>query len=351
MTEISNDEQLEMESLRMPWLDTVSFDILLTRECNFRCRHCLQDRFTGTLCQELFFLAVEQIRAFKDQALTLSGGEPLSHPEIDSIFRYLIDINMPFSFVTNGSLLNKSTIDLLSNAPVSISMSLDGPESIHNSQRRHPSAFQKLDRALDLCLSRQIEVLIIASICKSNVEYLDWLATYCLEKGITSLRIQPIHAEGQAMHLYQKGELLDQFDLNRMYRKIVDLSGEFIGRLTISCLGSFKSDVVAHGCRLGIKFGSSCHNRSVPWPLSIGIDCEGNLLPLVPYLPVQWSIGNIKDTKIRVALLEYYRSREHIILLNLLRKMYFEIIHTDSSDYFDLGLAMIEQMKMRDYSI
>ncbi|GEM_PF-5785634 len=343
--ELSEAEILEMDDLRCAWMNTLSFDFLLTRACNFRCCHCLQDRFTGMLSKDQFIQSVEQIRKMKDQVLVLSGGEPLSHPEIDPIIKYLIDINMPFSFVTNGSILRDDTIELLSHAPVSISLSLDGPEAVHDRQRRHAGAFQKLNHSLDRCNKHQLEVVIIASISKDNVSHLDWLADFCCRRGVSSLRIQPIHAEGKAMKLYNEGRLLDQDGLTSMYRKIIDLSGEYIGRLSISCLGSFKSDIAAHGCRLGVKFGSACHNRSAPWPHSFGIDCEGNILPLVPYLPGQWSIGNISSDNIQNALMAYYRSDNHIRLLRLLRLIYHEITQSDGGDYFDLGFALIERMK------
>ncbi len=113
----------------------------ITDECNQRCSHCLfSDRIGQSLRLEL-----STIKATVKHALPLglgvvflTGGEPLTHPDIASILEFLLDIeSMRVGVLTNGLLYEKYSdrFDRLDKARLSFQISLDGSETTHDSVR------------------------------------------------------------------------------------------------------------------------------------------------------------------------------------------------------------------------
>jgi MoaA/NifB/PqqE/SkfB family radical SAM enzyme len=334
----------DLEKLKDDWLKKLSFDILLTRNCNYRCKHCLMNNFKGEMSLVSFKETIDQLCEMDVNEINLSGGEIFLHPNIKEIFNYLKLKNIEFGFVTNGSMFNENIIELIKQSNCRFSISLDGPEEFQINFRNYKEAFSNVINAVELCTKNKVEFGIISSYVKENLQHIDWLINFCIKNKIKYYRLQPVFAEGAAVKLEDNKELLSEKELDHLYKRHVELSGLYVGRLILRGLGKFKSEIIQHSCKFGVNFGSSCHSNSLPYPHTIGITPEGDVFPLYPYLlNSNWKINNIKNG-IYKSLDEYYNSESHIKLLDLHRTVFENEIVKKDIVYVDYGRLIIERM-------
>jgi len=119
----------------------------VTKGCNLRCVHC---RATATelaspsdLPTAQALNIIDQIAAFANPILVLSGGEPLYRPDIFQLARYATDKGLRVALATNGTLVTKDVAQKIVDAGVKrVSISLDGSNAeTHDSFRGIPGAF------------------------------------------------------------------------------------------------------------------------------------------------------------------------------------------------------------------
>lgn len=103
----------------------------VTEQCNFNCPMC---HVVNSRKKHLKALSFNQIKEIANQtyksgvSFQLSGGEPLMHPEIFKIIKYLHSKRIPTGLVTNGLLLNKYAKDIIDSGLDFLAISLDGPD-------------------------------------------------------------------------------------------------------------------------------------------------------------------------------------------------------------------------------
>lgn len=170
------------------------FTICPTYSCNMACIYCFERRYdteSNLISQEnlnqlLNQIANEIINIRKNDPLhkiriELFGGEPLQTQTKD-IVKQILDFGREFqceaSIVTNGFLLCEYTPLLIQyrDLLVEITVTLDGPEKIHNVMRKSKTAsdnpFQKIVSGIDLYLKLGIPVNVATNIDKNNAEYI-----------------------------------------------------------------------------------------------------------------------------------------------------------------------------------
>lgn len=126
--------------------------IELTGNCNLRCKYCIYNDFyegnrsfnTSNIDFDTAKKAIDYVYAHRDPdhlAITFYGGEPLLN---FNVMRQCIDYclekfgreKLSFSLTTNLTLMTKEIAEYLAQIPnMSITVSIDGPEEIHNMSR------------------------------------------------------------------------------------------------------------------------------------------------------------------------------------------------------------------------
>jgi MoaA/NifB/PqqE/SkfB family radical SAM enzyme len=126
--------------------------IEVTHGCTADCRHC---NLGGLLASERRASPQEYAALLRavgpPPVIQISGGEPLSRPDVVEIVRAVRGIDsVPFIIVvTNGSLLEPGVYQRLSEAGASrFSISLDFPDERHDAFRRCPGLFKHLSTVL-----------------------------------------------------------------------------------------------------------------------------------------------------------------------------------------------------------
>ncbi|WP_373998256.1 radical SAM protein [Bdellovibrio bacteriovorus] len=143
-----------------------SLTINVTQICNLKCTYCAAggDGTYGaaqtkinvekTLPQLKFFL--ERLPDNSNFKITFLGGEPLLYPEgIQEIGNYVRlmaagrNIHPRFSIVTNGTLINEKTLNVLKSIQANITISVDGPASINDQSRPTKTGASSTEMVID----------------------------------------------------------------------------------------------------------------------------------------------------------------------------------------------------------
>src|SRR5882724_6814688 len=91
--------------------------IIPTRRCNLACEYCNEyDDFSKPVPTEAMFQRVDKLAALGTSVITISGGEPLLHPELDEIIHRIRNRGMIAGLITNGYLLVAERIQRLNRA-------------------------------------------------------------------------------------------------------------------------------------------------------------------------------------------------------------------------------------------
>src|SRR6266567_2430681 len=91
--------------------------IIPIRRCNLACKYCNEyDDFSKPVPTEMMFRRVDKLSEFRTSVITISGGEPLLHPELDAIIHRIRKHGMISGLITNGYLLTTERIQRLNRA-------------------------------------------------------------------------------------------------------------------------------------------------------------------------------------------------------------------------------------------
>ena len=91
--------------------------IIPMRRCNLACTYCNEfDDFSKPVLIEEMYRRVDKLGALGTSVVTISGGEPLMHPELDDVIRRTRANGMVAGLITNGYLLVAERIQRLNRA-------------------------------------------------------------------------------------------------------------------------------------------------------------------------------------------------------------------------------------------
>jgi MoaA/NifB/PqqE/SkfB family radical SAM enzyme len=135
--------------------------LLLKTSCNCRCVMCdiWKDTQHSELPVEVITGLLPQLARLHTREISLSGGEPLMHTRIEEICRAVKSANISLSLTTTGLLLKKHAA-WVSECIDRIYVSLDGPETIHNTIRNIPNAFGKIADGINAVRRNEISIKI-----------------------------------------------------------------------------------------------------------------------------------------------------------------------------------------------
>src|SRR6204780_1664519 len=91
--------------------------IIPARRCNLACTYCNEfDDFSKPVPTEEMFRRIDKLGALGTAVVTISGGEPLLHPELDDVIRRIRANGMIAGLITNGYFLVAERIQRLNRA-------------------------------------------------------------------------------------------------------------------------------------------------------------------------------------------------------------------------------------------
>ena len=91
--------------------------IIPVRRCNLACTYCNEfDDFSPPVPTETMFHRVDKLADLGTSVITISGGEPLLHPQLDEIIHHIRRRGVVAGLITNGYLLVPERIERLNRA-------------------------------------------------------------------------------------------------------------------------------------------------------------------------------------------------------------------------------------------
>src|SRR5215472_15078240 len=104
--------------------------IIPTRRCNLACGYCNEyDDFSPPVPTDEMIRRIDRLAYLKTAIVTISGGEPLLHPEIEKLIQRIRHHGMIAGMITNGYLLTPNKIKALNEAGLEhLQISIDNLE-------------------------------------------------------------------------------------------------------------------------------------------------------------------------------------------------------------------------------
>ncbi len=91
--------------------------VIPMRRCNLSCTYCNEyDDVSNPVPTEEMFRRLDKLAELGTKIITISGGEPLLHPDIDKIIERVRRNGMIAGLITNGYLLTRERIKQLNAA-------------------------------------------------------------------------------------------------------------------------------------------------------------------------------------------------------------------------------------------
>ncbi len=124
----------------------VMAQIVPMRYCNLSCGYCNEyDKTSKPVPLEEMFRRVDHLGKLGTSIITISGGEPLTHPELEEVIRRIRKTGAIAGMITNGYLLSKDRIESLNRAGLDhMQISIDNLEPDEVSMK----SLKVLDRQL-----------------------------------------------------------------------------------------------------------------------------------------------------------------------------------------------------------
>jgi len=189
----------------------VDAHIIPIRRCNLSCTYCNEfDDFSKPVPTAEMLHRIDRLAALGTSIVTISGGEPLLHPELDQIIRCIRRHGILAGLITNGYLLTQERIERLNRAGLDhLQISIDNVLPDETSKK----SLKVLDKKLQL-LAQYAEFHVnINSVLGSPVRQPQdalTVARRALELGLTSTvgilhdgggQLQPLNAEQEGIFL------------------------------------------------------------------------------------------------------------------------------------------------------
>lgn len=152
-----------------------TIELMLTDRCNLSCIYCVNEHccLGETLSSELSLVEwkaiIDQIVSIGTVQITVSGGEPLLHPDAIGICGYAKDKGLQVGLFTNAQLIGEHNIDELLSVVDNLKISLDSHIEEENDLHRGKNTYAKIMKVLDMLSKRGRQCSINAVITSKNI--------------------------------------------------------------------------------------------------------------------------------------------------------------------------------------
>ena len=186
----------------------------LTYRCDLACPHCLvgAQAAHGDLRLAGWERVLAELPVIGARKVLLTGGEPLLHPDLVALVRFISARGIPVDLNSNLQRMTPALLDDLRRAGLTeLSVSLEGPAAVHDRMHGKAGALAQTLRAIRWAAERGLQVDASCCLTVDNVPYLRELFGLLVAlplQSFTVSRLFPIgHGKGAARQAVAQAEL------------------------------------------------------------------------------------------------------------------------------------------------
>ncbi|WP_440954349.1 heme b synthase [Methanosarcina sp. Mfa9] len=276
----------------------------LTAGCNLSCVHCRGSSTSevpaGELTTEEAKHFIDEVAEFGKPILILSGGEPLTRPDVFEIARYGTDSGFRVVLATNGTLLTPEIVDKLKEAGVQrVSISLDGANAkTHDEFRGVPGAFDRALAGIAILREGGLPFQINTTVSKRNLEEVPDTYELAKELGAAAYHVFFLVPTGRG----SDSDEVSPVEYERVLNWFYDMQKEAEIQLKATCAPHYFRIMRQRAKKEGIEISVKTHGYEAMTKGCLGgtgfcfVSSVGEVYPC-GYLPVL--AGNIKEQPFR----------------------------------------------------
>ena len=268
----------------------------ITLACCFSCKYCgsrAGKARNNELTTDECLRVADELADLGCRRVSMIGGEVFMRRDWKEIVRRLSDSGIAVNIITNGFLFGDRILGELKTLGIeSVSVSLDGPQDIHD-KFRQPGSFERALNAVSALSGAGIPTSIITTLHSENAGRLEELLDIVKQYDIFAWQIQACSPMGNA----SDGGLDHRFD----FQRVMDFIDKNADAVSFSIgmadnIGYFtEADGRLHGDRSGRAFFQGC----LAGLSSIGIDSVGNVRGCESMYDERFIEGNLRKQSLR----------------------------------------------------
>lgn len=216
--------------------------IELTHQCNAKCKHCIidaGDKKEDELTNEQIFKLIEDMSDSGCKIIVFTGGEALLRKDWPLFVQKAKSLNMQIALMTNGLLINDSSIKIFKTFNVSLGISLDGAKAeTHDTIRGVKGIFDNFTRIIPKLVEAGIYVSIPTTVMKSNYDELDDIRDLLIDLKVPSWQLQVLKPSVRMLD----DEILTEKQYYALAEKIVEYRKNYSEKIEIieaDCIGYY----------------------------------------------------------------------------------------------------------------
>ena len=267
----------------MNWMIQAPY-LELTSQCNLCCRHCYNSSSsenTAQLSKETILTCLEFFSRNGVQDLSVSGGEPLLHPDVVDILHDAHERGFRTLLATNGTLLSRELVKHIRPYVTYYQISVDGNKLAHEAVRG-PGSYEAAFRGVhQLCAEGlQKQTRLRMTISHSNCDSIPYLIEEAARLGLEAVHFSIIRSQGRANKNFEELFQLSDERLIALYHEVRELCRQYKGIIEIS--------------RLTVD-GGECTLLKEKAVIRPRIDTSGDIYPCEGYLDPAFRLGTLDE--------------------------------------------------------
>ncbi len=321
-------------SVAKRWVEQLELVLIPHYGCNLRCSHCFIAKHAthSSLGRDEFTSLLKQIQTLGISALQVTGGEFFQWKHHRDALESLVQLDLPTAVSTNATAIELADIQTLAAGGMSLSISLDGPPSIHDTMRGR-GAYERTCSTVALCAEHGVPFDVATTVTRSTLARIGETVRCAVQLGARAIHVSPLQSLGGRSDR-MGAERLDDEDclqlmavLTALRDKVPEGFGVFTHNLGL------RATTITHPCSVFACWGEFCPSQKL-WPSVLYLMPDGELLPQSQHIHERYSLGNVRKTDLSALISGYWGGKAHRRFQTLCRHVYQEQIFGKERPFF-----------------
>jgi len=199
----------------------------ILHDCNLTCTGCGRIREYAATIKDLmpYETAMDAVDQAGTPVVTITGGEPMMHPQIGEITAGVLAKNRYIYLCTNGLLLERRLNKFTPDRRLHFNVHIDGLEETHDRAVERKGGFRKAIKAIKVAKEAGFQVATNTTIFEgTDLGELEELFAMLKEIGVDGFLVAP----GFAYEAVSQKELfLKRAEVRQTWKRVIDLSKKY----------------------------------------------------------------------------------------------------------------------------